>query len=123
MHLVDVELLRQSYFWLQKSAAAGVDGMTWHQYGEELEPRLEDLHGRIYRNAYRAMPSRRQYIPKADGRMRPLGIAALEDKIVQRAVVEVSPELQPLRWMEHRQHLSVSLMRQVWRMVSAKSRV
>lgn len=89
MHLVDVELLRQSYFWLQKSAAAGVDGMTWHQYGEELEPRLEDLHGRIYRNAYRAMPSRRQYIPKADGRMRPLGIAALEDKIVQRAVVEV----------------------------------
>lgn len=89
MHLVDVELLRQSYFWLQKSAAAGVDGMTWHQYGEELEPRLEDLHGRIHRNAYRAMPSRRQYIPKADGRMRPLGIAALEDKIVQRAVVEV----------------------------------
>lgn len=89
MHLVDVELLRQSYFWLQKSAAAGVDGMTWHQYGEELEQRLEDLYGRIHRNAYRAKPSRRQYIPKADGRMRPLGIAALEDKIVQRAVVEV----------------------------------
>jgi RNA-directed DNA polymerase len=89
MHLVDVELLRQSYFWLQKKAAAGVDGVTWHQYGERLEERLEDLHSRIHRNAYRAMPSRRQYIPKPDGRMRPLGIAALEDKIVQRAVVEV----------------------------------
>lgn len=89
MHLVDVELLRQSYFWLQKNAAAGVDGITWQQYGQGLEERLGDLHGRIQRNAYRATPSRRQYIPKADGRMRPLGIAALEDKIVQRAVVEV----------------------------------
>lgn len=89
MHLVDVELLRQSYFWLQKNAAAGADGVTWHQYGEGLEERLVDLHGRLHRNAYRATPSRRQYIPKADGRMRPLGIAALEDKIVQRAVVEV----------------------------------
>lgn len=89
MHLVDVELLRQSYFWLQKKAAAGVDGMTWQQYGEGLEERLADLHGRLHRNAYRATPSRRQYIPKADGRMRPLGIAALEDKIVQRAVVAV----------------------------------
>lgn len=77
------------YFWLQKNAAAGVDGVTWHQYGEDLEQKLVDLHGRIHRNAYRAMPLRRQYIPKADGRMRPLGIAALEDKLVQRAVVEV----------------------------------
>lgn len=89
MHLVDVELLRQSFFWLQKDAAAGVDGMTWQQYAEDLEGRLSDLHERIHRNAYRAMPSRRQYIPKPDGRLRPLGIAALEDKIVQRAVVEV----------------------------------
>ena len=89
MHLVDIELLRQSYFWLQKNAAAGVDGITWHQYGEDLEQRLVDLHGRIHRNAYQATPSRRQYIPKSDGRLRPLGIAALEDKIVQRAVVEV----------------------------------
>jgi RNA-directed DNA polymerase len=88
-HLVDVELLRQSYFWLQKNAAAGVDGVTWHQYGEALEQRLVDLHGRLHRNAYRTTPSRRQYIPKSDGRMRPLGIVALEDKIVQRAVVEV----------------------------------
>jgi RNA-directed DNA polymerase len=89
MHLVDIELLRQSYFWLQKNAAAGVDGVTWHQYGEGLEEKLVDLHERIHRNAYRATPSRRQYIPKSDGRLRPLGIAALEDKIVQRAVVEV----------------------------------
>ena len=89
MHLVDVELVRQSYFWLQKYAAAGVDGMTWHQYGEDLERRLVDLHERLHRNAYRATPSRRQYIPKADGRLRPLGIAAVEDKIVQRAVAEV----------------------------------
>jgi hypothetical protein len=90
MHLVDVELLRQSYFWLQRKAAAGVDGVTWQQYGEGLEERLVQLHGRIHRNAYRATPSRRQNIPKADGRMRPLGIAALEDKIVQRALVECS---------------------------------
>lgn len=89
MHLVDVDLLRQSYLWLQRNAAAGVDGVTWHQYGEDLEARLVDLHGRLHRNAYRATPSRRQYIPKSDGRMRPLGIAALEDKIVQRALVEV----------------------------------
>lgn len=89
MHLIDVELLRRSYFWLQRKAAAGVDGITWEQYGEALEERLVQLHGRIHRNAYRATPSRRQYIPKADGRLRPLGIAALEDKIVQRAVVEV----------------------------------
>jgi len=89
MHLVDVKLLRQSYFRLQTNAAAGVDGVTWDQYGKELEQRLVDLHGRIHRNAYRATPSRRQYIPKSDGRLRPLGIAALQDKIVQRAVVEV----------------------------------
>lgn len=89
MHLVDVELLRQSYFWLQRKAAAGVDGVTWEQYGEGLEGKLVQLHGRIHRNVYRAVPSRRQYIPKTDGCMRPLGIAALEDKIVQRALVEV----------------------------------
>lgn len=89
MHLVDTELLRESYYWLQRKSAAGVDGVTWQQYGEKLEVRLAELCQRIQRNAYRAKPSRRQYIPKADGRMRPLGIAALEDKIVQRALVEV----------------------------------
>ena len=63
--------------------------MTWQEYGEGLEPKLADLHARIHRGAYRAQPSRRHYIPKPDGRQRPLGIAALEDKIVQRAIVEV----------------------------------
>lgn len=79
----------EAYSWLKRDAAPGVDGVTWRTYGEDLEARLEDLHGRVHRGAYRAQPSRRHYIIKPDGRMRPLGIAALEDKIVQRAVVEV----------------------------------
>jgi group II intron reverse transcriptase/maturase len=73
----------------EKRAAAGVDGVTWEEYGRTLEERLADLHGRIHRGAYHAQPSRRVWIPKPDGRQRPLGIAALEDKIVQRAVGEV----------------------------------
>src|SRR5919109_2991176 len=70
-------------------AEAGVDGVTWVDYGRDLEANLRDLHGRVHRGSYRPRPSRRAYIPKADGRLRPLGIAALEDKILQRAVVEV----------------------------------
>jgi len=89
LHHVDVDLLRYAYRVLQREAAAGVDGVTWREYGQDLEPRLADLEDRIHRGAYRALPSRRVYIPKPDGRQRPLGIAALEDKIVQRAVVEV----------------------------------
>jgi group II intron reverse transcriptase/maturase len=89
LHHVDVGLLRQAYLWLKRDAAAGVDGVTWEEYGRSLEASLADLHGRIHRGAYRALPSRRTYIPKPDGRQRPLGIAALEDKVVQRAVVEV----------------------------------
>lgn len=89
LHHVNVELLRRSYYNLQRQAAAGVDGVTWQEYGDGLEERLTDLHGRIHRGAYRAKPSRRVWIPKADGRQRPLGIAALEDKIVQAAVVQV----------------------------------
>ena len=89
LHHVDVELLRSAYGWLRKEASAGVDGVTWEAYGEGLEAKLVDLHDRIHRGAYRAQPSRRVYIPKPDGRQRPLGIAALEDKIVQRALVEV----------------------------------
>jgi group II intron reverse transcriptase/maturase len=89
LHHVDVDLLRSAYGWLAKDAAAGVDGVTWLEYGQNLEPRLAELKDRIHRGAYRALPSRRVYIPKPDGRQRPLGIAALEDKIVQRAVVEV----------------------------------
>ena len=86
LHHVNVEQLRSSYSSLQKQAAPGVDGVTWEEYGNNLEARLSDLHGRIHRGAYRAQPSRRVWIPKADGRQRPLGIAALEDKIVQHAV-------------------------------------
>ena len=93
LHHVTVDLLRDSYFTLKRKAAPGVDGVTWQQYGEELEERLPDLHDRIHRGAYRAQPSRRTYIPKADGRQRPLGIAALEDKIVQQAVVTVLNEI------------------------------
>jgi RNA-directed DNA polymerase len=86
LHHVSIELLRGSYDRLKRGAAAGVDGMTWEEYGKDLEGRLTDLHGRIHRGAYRAKPSRRVWIPKADGRQRPLGIAALEDKIVQQAI-------------------------------------
>ncbi len=86
LHHVSVEQLWQSYHGLKKQAAPGVDGATWEAYGEDLEGRLTDLHGRIHRGAYRARPSRRVWIPKPDGRQRPLGIASLEDKIVQHAV-------------------------------------
>jgi group II intron reverse transcriptase/maturase len=89
LHHVTIDLLRTSYFSLQRNAAPGVDGVTWEQYRADLEENLLDLHGRVHRGAYRAKPSRRVFIAKPDGRERPLGIASLEDKIVQRAVVEV----------------------------------
>jgi len=89
LHHVDVDLLRSAFSWLKRDAAPGVDGMTWRQYEQSLEVNLADLHAWVHRGAYRAQPSRRKFIPKEDGRERPLGIAALEDKIVQRAVVEV----------------------------------
>jgi len=93
LHHVTVGLLRDSYNSLKRQAAPGVDGVTWQQYGEGMEERLQDLHDRIHGGAYRAQPSRRTYIPKADGRQRPLGIAALEDKVVQQAVVTVLNEI------------------------------
>ena len=83
------DLLRESFFWLQRKAAAGSGWGEWRDYERDLEIRLIDLQDRLHRGAYRALPSRRQYIAKPDGTQRPLGIAALEDKIVQRAVVEV----------------------------------
>jgi RNA-directed DNA polymerase len=89
LHHVDEAALHAAYLGLKRDAAAGIDGVTWQEYGEGLEPRLRDLHDRIHRGAYRARPSRRVFIPKPDGRQRPLGIAALEDKIVQSAVVRV----------------------------------
>jgi len=89
MHHVTIELLKEAFFWLKRKAAPGVDGQTWQSYKQNLEANLIALHARIHQGTYRALPSRRRYIPKSDGRQRPLGIAALEDKIVQRAAVEV----------------------------------
>ena len=89
LHHVDVDRLRAAYRAVNPAAAPGVDGVTWAVYGGDLERKLQDLHTRLQRGSYRAVPSRRAYIPKTDGRQRPLGIASLEDKIVQRAVVEV----------------------------------
>ena len=89
LHHVDVDRLRVAYRAINPRAATGVDEVTWQDYGKDLEANLRDLHDRVHRGSYRAKPSRRAYISKADGRQRPLGIAALEDKIVQRAVVEV----------------------------------
>src|SRR5271167_2324867 len=88
-HIYNLDTLRRAYFSLKKEAAAGVDGETWRHYGETWEDNLRDLSERLKRGAYRAKPVRRVYIPKADGRQRPLGVTALEDKIAQRATVEV----------------------------------
>jgi group II intron reverse transcriptase/maturase len=88
-HIYAPEALRTAYLCLKREAAPGVDGETWRHYGEALEDNLQDLSHRLKQGAYRAMPVRRVYIPKADGRLRPLGVTALEDKIVQRAAVEV----------------------------------
>jgi len=89
LHHVDLDRLRAAYWALNPKAATGVDGLTWGSYGQDLEESLRDLHARVHSGRYRARPSRRAYIPKTDGRLRPLGMAALEDKILQRAVVEV----------------------------------
>ena len=89
LHHVDLDRLRAAYRAIRPQAAPGVDRVTWADYGQDLEANLRDLHARLHAGRYRAKPSRRVYIPKADGRLRPLGIATLEDKIVQRAVVEV----------------------------------
>ena len=89
LHHVTVDRLREAYRAIRPDAAPGVDGVTWSEYGLDLEANLRDLHARVQRGAYRAKPTRRAYIPKPDGRQRPLGVAALEDKILQRALVEV----------------------------------
>ncbi len=88
-HHLSVDLLEEAFFELKEDAAPGVDRLTWKDYEAELERNLEDLHSRLHRGAYRALPSRRVYIPKPDGRQRPLAVAALEDKIVQRATAAV----------------------------------
>jgi group II intron reverse transcriptase/maturase len=89
LHHISIELLGEAFFELKEDAAPGVDGLTWRTYEADLDRNLTDLHERVHRGAYRALPSRRTFIPKPDGRQRPLAIAALEDKIVQRATVVV----------------------------------
>ena len=89
LHHVTKDLPRASFYALRRKAAPGVDGVTWKQYEDGLENRLADLKDRIHRGAYRAQPSRRIYVPKTDGRQRPIGIAALEDKVVQQCVVTI----------------------------------
>ena len=88
-HVYDVDMLREAYFNLKRDAAPGVDGETWQHYGEDLEGNLQDLSRRLKQGTYQATPVRRTYIPKADGRQRPLGVTSQEDKVVQRAVVAV----------------------------------
>jgi RNA-directed DNA polymerase len=89
LHHISVDLLEAEFFELKEHAAAGVDGLTWRDYEQDLDRNLEALHARVHRGAYRPLPSRRVYIPKPDGRQRPLAVAALEDKIVQRATAAV----------------------------------
>jgi len=88
-HHLDVPMLRTAFFALKKDAAPGVDGVTWQAYEADFDSRIEDLHSRLHRGAYRAQPARRRFIPKPDGRQRPLAVVALEDKIVQRATAAV----------------------------------
>ena len=89
LHHISIDCLRMAFFALKRDAASGVDGLTWPTYEADLDRNLTDLHERVHRGAYRALPSHRTYIPKADGKRRPLAVAALEDKIVQRATAAV----------------------------------
>ncbi len=89
LHHADVDALRRSFYQLKKTAAVGIDGITWQEYEHDLEDKLIDLHGRIHRGSYQAKPSRRVWIPKPDGRQRPPGITSIEDKIVQRTLCEI----------------------------------
>ena len=88
VHHITPEVLKQSYFALKRKAAAGVDGVTWRQCGQDLWEQVVDLHGRVHRGTYRVRPSKRAYLRKEDGKLRPLGLTALEDKIVQQAGIE-----------------------------------
>src|ERR1700684_2480858 len=89
LHHINPESLKLAFYALKRDASPGADGMTWDEYEQNLDTRIEDLHGRVHRGAYRPQPARRSYIPKADGKQRPLAIAALEDKIVKGATVMV----------------------------------
>ena len=107
LHHVGTDCLRWAFFNLKKRAAPGVDEVTWDQYAENLEANLADLHARVNAGTYRALPSRRKYIPKADGRQRPLGIAAIEDKIVQAAVVAILTPIYEAEFLGFRRYVLV----------------
>src|ERR1700716_2360922 len=98
LHHISIDHLEEAFFELKEDAAPGVDELTWRAYEAELEHKLEDLHARLHRGAYRARPSRRVYIPKPDGRQRPLAVAAPEDKIVPRAVVALLKAIHEARF-------------------------
>jgi RNA-directed DNA polymerase len=99
-HIYSVDTLREAYYRLEREAAPGVDGITWRQYGEDLETNLQDLSGRLARGAYRASPVQRVYVPKPDGRQRPIGVPVLEDKIVQRATVAVLNQIYEVDFLD-----------------------
>jgi len=98
-HVYDVDQLGEAYHAVKRTAAPGVDGRRWHEYGKNLEENLQDLSNRLKRGAYRAKPVHRKFVPKADGRQRPIGVPVLEDKIVQRAVVAVLNEIYELEFL------------------------
>src|SRR5438128_9695676 len=99
-HIYAVDTLREAYYRLEREASPGVDGITWWQYGEKLEANLQELSGRLARGAYRASPVQRVYIPKPDGRQRPIGVPVLEDKIVQRATVAVLNQIYEVDFLD-----------------------
>src|SRR5439155_14273475 len=99
-HIYSVDMLREAYFSLKRDAAPGIDGQSWRDYGEDLEEHLRDLSGRLARGAYRASPVQRGYVPKADGRQRPIGVPVLEDKIVQKATVAVLNQIYEVDFLD-----------------------
>src|SRR6516225_10611515 len=107
LHHVSVDVLRWAFFNNKKQAAPGVDGLTWVDYAVDLDRNLTDLHARVHSGGYRALPSRRRYIPKADGKQRPLGIAAIEDKIVQAAVVAILTPIYEAEFLGFRRYVLV----------------
>jgi RNA-directed DNA polymerase len=125
LHHVSTDHLEEAFFELKKNAAPGVDGLTCRDYEQHLESNLEDLHARVHRGAYRALPSRRVYIPKPDGRQRPIAVAALEDKIVQRATAAVLSAIYEedflgfsvlQRQIERREHETITCRIAAWKM-------
>jgi retron-type reverse transcriptase len=98
-HVYDVDQLREAYYAVKRTAAPGIDGRTWQEYGKKLEENLQDLSNRLKRSAYRAKPVHRKYVPKTDGGQRPIGLSVLEDKIVRRAVVAVLKEVYELEFL------------------------